>query len=81
MKKVLIILIIFLFDRITKIYLLNLQESGAEVDFYIFTFFKYYSRLEYGHWVWVGINGCKYLLSYFIGDNTSNQRYSCRYSF
>ena len=27
-----------MFDRITKIYILNLQESGAEVDFYILPF-------------------------------------------
>ena len=35
MKKIIIILCIFFFDRITKIYLINLQASGQDVDFYI----------------------------------------------
>jgi signal peptidase II len=38
MKKVLTIFIIFFIDRITKIYLINLQEIGVDVDFYIFSF-------------------------------------------
>ena len=35
MKKFIIILTIFFFDRITKIYLINLQTSGIDIDFYI----------------------------------------------
>ena len=35
MKKIIIILAIFLLDRISKIYLINLQISGIDVDFYI----------------------------------------------
>ena len=33
-----IIILIFIIDRISKIYLLNLQENGTEVDLYIFPF-------------------------------------------
>ncbi len=35
MKKIIIILAIFFLDRISKIYLINLQVSGIDVDFYI----------------------------------------------
>jgi len=42
MKKIIIILTIFLLDRITKIYLLNLQESGTDIDFYINSFLNFY---------------------------------------
>ena len=42
MKKIIIILAIFLFDRLTKIYLLNLQETGSEIDYYIFSFLNIY---------------------------------------
>ena len=35
MIKLIIILIIFFFDRATKIYLINLQNNGLDVDFYI----------------------------------------------
>ena len=39
-KKIYIflVLILFLLDRISKIYLLNLQSSGIDVDFYITQF-------------------------------------------
>ena len=33
---------IFLVDRLTKIYILNLSEEGIEVDFYIFSFLNIY---------------------------------------
>ena len=42
MKKVIIILTIFFFDRITKIYLINLQASGADIDLYIYSFLNFY---------------------------------------
>tara|TARA_Y100000590_G_C14897683_1_gene705152 strand:+ start:41 stop:511 length:471 start_codon:yes stop_codon:yes gene_type:complete len=42
MKKIIIIFAIFLFDRLTKIYLLNLQETGSEIDYYIFSFLNIY---------------------------------------
>ena len=42
MKKIVIILSIFFFDRATKIYLLNLQEGGTNVDFYINSFLNFY---------------------------------------
>ena len=41
-EKNYIILIIFFFDRITKIYLINLQAIGTDIDFYIFPFLNFY---------------------------------------
>ena len=42
MKKIIIILSIFFFDRFTKIYLTNLQSTGTDIDFYIFPFLNFY---------------------------------------
>ena len=46
MKKIVtiigIILLIFFFDRTTKIYLINLQDVGTNVDFYINSFLNFY---------------------------------------
>ena len=42
MKKIIIILLIFGIDRISKIYLINLQSAGTEIDFYIFSFLNFY---------------------------------------
>ena len=42
MKKVIIILAIFFFDRITKIYLINLQANGTDIDLYIYSFLNFY---------------------------------------
>ena len=42
MKKIIIIFTIFFFDRITKIYLLNLEENGTDIDFYINQFLNFY---------------------------------------
>ena len=42
MKKIIIILSIFFFDRANKIYLLNLQTSGTDIDFYIYPFLNFY---------------------------------------
>ena len=42
MKKILIIFLIFFFDRATKIYLINMQSSGTDIDFYIFPFLNFY---------------------------------------
>jgi len=45
MKKIagiIVILIIFFLDRVTKIYLINLQETGTDVDFYINSFLNFY---------------------------------------
>jgi lipoprotein signal peptidase len=41
MKKIIIILAIFFFDRFTKIYLINLQSAGTDIDFYIFSFLNF----------------------------------------
>ena len=42
MKNIIIILCIFFFDRATKIYLLNLQMDGTDIDFYIYPFLNFY---------------------------------------
>ena len=42
MNKIIIILAIFFFDRLTKIYFINLQATGTEVDFYIYSFLNFY---------------------------------------
>ena len=42
MKKVIIILSIFFFDRTTKLYLINLQNNGTDIDFYIYSFLNFY---------------------------------------
>jgi len=42
MKKIIIILAAFFFDRTTKMYLINLQASGTDIDFYIFSFLNFY---------------------------------------
>ena len=42
MKNLFIILFIFFLDRITKIYLINLQTNGTDVDFYISSFLNFY---------------------------------------
>ena len=42
MKKILIILTIFIIDRIIKVYLINLQGEGTEIDFYISSFLNIY---------------------------------------
>jgi len=42
MKKIIIILTIFFLDRTTKVYLLNLQAKGIDIDFYIYSFLNFY---------------------------------------
>ena len=42
MKKIIIILTIFTFDRATKMYLIDLQLTGTDVDFYIFPFLNFF---------------------------------------
>ena len=42
MKKIIIILLVFFLDRISKNYLLNLEVSGTEIDFYINSFLNFY---------------------------------------
>ena len=42
MKKIVIVLSIFLLDRITKLYLLKLQDSGIDIDYYILPFLNIY---------------------------------------
>ena len=42
MKKIIIILLIFIFDRVSKIYLIYLQNNGTNIDFYINQFLNFY---------------------------------------
>ena len=42
MKKIIIVLAVFLFDRATKMYLINLQTTGTDIDFYILPFLNFY---------------------------------------
>ena len=42
MKKIIIILTLFFIDRLSKIYLINLQSAGIDIDFYIFSFLNFY---------------------------------------
>ena len=42
MKKIPIILIIFGIDRLIKMYLINLQSTGTDIDFYVFPFLNFY---------------------------------------
>jgi len=42
MKKFIIIFITFSLDRLTKIYLINLQTNGTDIDFYILPFLNFY---------------------------------------
>ena len=42
MKKIIIISAIFFVDRISKMYLINLQSMGTEIDFYIFSFLNFF---------------------------------------
>ena len=41
-KKIHIVLAVFFLDRLTKIYLINLQEMGTDIDFYIFPFLNFF---------------------------------------
>ena len=42
MKKIIIILAIFFFDRAIKMYLIDLQTTVTDIDFYIFPFLNFY---------------------------------------
>ena len=42
MKKIIIILTLFFIDRLSKMYLINLQSTGIDIDFYIFPFLNFY---------------------------------------
>ena len=42
MKKIIIILTVFFIDRVTKIYLIDLQSTGTDVDFYISSFLNFF---------------------------------------
>jgi len=42
MKKFLIVLSVFFLDRFTKIYLINLESNGTNIDFYINSYLNLY---------------------------------------
>jgi signal peptidase II len=42
MKKIIIIFFIFFLDRATKLYLINLQTNGTDIDFYVNSFINLY---------------------------------------
>jgi len=42
MKKIIIIFTAFFLDRISKIYLLNLQNNGIDIDFYVYPFLNFH---------------------------------------
>ena len=42
LNQFIIIIVIFIIDRVSKVYLLNLYENGIDVDFYIFPFLNIY---------------------------------------
>ena len=42
MKKIIIVLAVFFFDRTTKMYLIDLQTFGTDIDFYILPFLNFY---------------------------------------
>ena len=42
MKKIIINSTVYFIDRATKIYLINLQSTGTDVDFYIFPFLNFF---------------------------------------
>tara|TARA_B110000438_G_scaffold291800_1_gene329237 strand:- start:11 stop:472 length:462 start_codon:yes stop_codon:yes gene_type:complete len=42
MKKIVIILFAFFIDRVSKYYLLDLQSTGIDIDFYIYPFLNFY---------------------------------------
>ena len=41
MKKIIFIFSAFFLDRLSKIYLINLQANGTDVDFYVFPFLNF----------------------------------------
>jgi len=42
MKKIIVILLIFTLDRVSKFYLIDLQSNGTDIDFYIYPFLNIY---------------------------------------
>tara|TARA_B100000029_G_scaffold242289_1_gene239599 strand:+ start:356 stop:826 length:471 start_codon:yes stop_codon:yes gene_type:complete len=42
MKKYLIFIILFFIDRASKVYLINLQTTGEDIDYYIYSFLNIY---------------------------------------
>ena len=41
MKKIIFVFSVFFLDRLSNIYLLNLQANGTDIDFYVFPFLNF----------------------------------------
>ena len=41
MKKIIFVFSVFFLDRLSKIYLLNLQANGTDINFYVFPFLNF----------------------------------------
>ena len=41
MKKIIFVFSVFFLERLSKIYLLNLQANGTDIDFYVFPFLNF----------------------------------------
>ena len=41
MKKIIFVFSVFFLDRLSKIYLINLQANGTDIDFYVFPFLNF----------------------------------------
>ena len=48
MKKFIIVFVIFAFDRATKFYLIDLQSSGVNIDFYVNPFLNFNLHMNTG---------------------------------
>ena len=57
--NLLIILIVFIFDRITKLYILKLAEVETSVDIYITPLFEFILNLEQRNSFWFIFNRWK----------------------
>ena len=64
MKKIITVLSIFFFDRITKMYLIHLQGTGTDVDFYIFPFLNIF--LVWNHGIGFGLLSLESNIFYHI---------------
>ena len=64
MKKIVIILAIFLLDRVSKIYILNLQANGTDIDFYIYPYLNFY--LVWNTGIWFGLASMETNIYYHV---------------
>ena len=65
-KKIHIIFIVFFIDRETKMYLIDLQTTGTDIDFYIFPFLNFY--LVWNTGIGFGLASLEINIFYHIHD-------------